>query len=220
MSQIVIAASDLKSVVARILQAKGMGAADAGVLADTIAWADQRGVGSHGIARLPMYLRIIDTGELDPVAVPEIRNAAAATFAIDGHKCAGPVAMKLALEEGARRARAFGVGFGIMRGATHTGAIGYYAHKAAEAGLAAIMLNGGPPNMAYHGARVASLATSPIAMGAPSNEGPVVLDMATATIANGRLQQDVRRHVDSAIRNRRDHCCQLHGRHSNFLPDR
>jgi len=41
--------------------------------------------------------------------------------------------------------------------------------------------------MAYHGARVASLGTSPIAMAVPSGNGPIVLDMATSTISNGKI---------------------------------
>ncbi len=184
-----IAADALKTVVAGILHARGMSEADAATLADVIVWADLRGMSSHGVQRLPMYLRILDSGEMDPKAAPTVDRRASAVFVVDGHKAAGPVAMKIALEEGERRAKAFGVGVAFMRSATHTGAIGYYAEKAAARGLAAIMMNGGPPNMAYHGAKVASLATSPIAMGVPSNEGPLVLDMATATIANGRLQQ-------------------------------
>ncbi len=188
-ANVLVAADALRAGISRILCARGMKATDAGALADTIVWADMRGIGSHGVARLPMYLRIIDNGEMDPKAVPTIEHKAGAIFVVDGHKCAGPVAMKLAMEEAARRARAHGLAMAVMRGATHTGAIGYYVHQAAEQGLVAIMFNGGPPNMAYHGARVASLATSPVAIGAPSSDGPIVLDMATATIANGRLQQ-------------------------------
>ena len=43
--------------------------------------------------------------------------------------------------------------------------------------------------MAYHGARIASLGTSPIAMAVPSGNGPIVLDMAASTISNGRILQ-------------------------------
>jgi ureidoglycolate dehydrogenase (NAD+) len=95
--------------------------------------------------------------------------------------------MMAALEEAERRARAHGIGMGVVSAATHTGAIGRYAYRAAERGLAAIIFNAGPPNMAYHGARVPSLATSPIAIGVPSEGDPLVLDMATSLVANGKL---------------------------------
>ena len=47
----------------------------------------------------------------------------------------------------------------------------------------------GPAFVAYHGARVASVGTSPIAIGVPGGERPVVLDMATSTISNGKIMQ-------------------------------
>ncbi len=186
---ILVAAEDLRACVALMLHARGMTEDSAQTLADVVVWADLRGVSSHGVQRLPMYFRILETGEMDGKAVPVIESRAGAVFIVDGQKCAGPVAMKLALEEGAERARKFGIAVASMHSATHTGAIGYYAQKAAAQGLAAIMFNGGPPNMAYHGAKTPSLATSPIAMAVPSLEGELLLDMATATIANGRLQQ-------------------------------
>jgi ureidoglycolate dehydrogenase (NAD+) len=47
----------------------------------------------------------------------------------------------------------------------------------------------GIPLMAYHGARVRSVSTSPLAIGVPTGRGPVVLDMATSVAALGRLVQ-------------------------------
>ena len=187
-----ISAERLTAFMCSLFTGRGMGQAQAQALADVLVWADLRGVSSHGMARLSMYLRFLDDGQMDPKATPEIDSRAPALFVVKGNRCAGPLAMKLALEEAGKRARAFGVSTAIISGTTHTGAIGRYAHAAAEQGFAAIMLNSGPPNMAYHGARVKSLATSPIAIGLPTMEGPLVLDMATATIANGRLQQAVR----------------------------
>lgn len=164
-----------------------MGAADAAETAEVIVWADRRGTPSHGIARAPLYLDVIDRGAMDPKAVPVIDSRAGAVFILDAKRCAGPVAMKRAVEEAARRAKAHGTAVGVVAGATHTGAIGYYAEWAAERGFAAIFLNCGTPNMAYHGARAAGLGTSPIAIAVPGANGPVVLDMATSLVANGKL---------------------------------
>jgi ureidoglycolate dehydrogenase (NAD+) len=60
------------------------------------------------------------------------------------------------------------------------------------------MMNGGPPFMAYHGTRTAHLGTSPIAIAVPSGgsadesggeDDPLLLDLATAVVSNGRLRQ-------------------------------
>jgi ureidoglycolate dehydrogenase (NAD+) len=76
-----------------------------------------------------------------------------------------------------------------VRETTHTGAIGRYAQWIAEQNCAAVIMGAGPTLMAYHGTRVASLSTSPIAIAVPSGNGPIVLDMATSAIANGKILQ-------------------------------
>jgi len=43
--------------------------------------------------------------------------------------------------------------------------------------------------MAYHGLRVRSMATSPIAIAVPNGNGTILLDMATSTISNGKILQ-------------------------------
>ena len=87
------------------------------------------------------------------------------------------------------RAKKIGVCFGLVRETTHTGAIGRYAQWIAEQGCAAVLMGAGPTLMAYHGTRVASLSTSPIAIAVPSGNGPILLDMASSAIANGKILQ-------------------------------
>ena len=184
-----ISADSLSNFVARLFQAKGMSAADAKSVAEVVTWADQRGTASHGISRVPMYLDVIGRGDMDVAAVPTIDSRAGAVFVLDGHKAAGAVSMKRAVEEAARRAKAHGVAVGVVINTTHTGALGHYIEWAAQRGFAAIFFNCGPPNMAYHGTRAPGLGTNPIAIGAPGENGPVILDMATSLIANGKLIQ-------------------------------
>jgi ureidoglycolate dehydrogenase (NAD+) len=114
-----------------------------------------------------------------------------ATFVLDCAKAAGPVSMLAAATQAIDIADKYGVGVGIVSDAAHTGAIGRYAHWIAERGYAALVMVAGPLFMAYHGAKVTSLATSPIAIGIPGPEDrdPLVLDMATSVTAAGRIRQ-------------------------------
>ena len=87
-------------------------------------------------------------------------------------------------------ARETGIAWAGVRGTVHTGAIGYYTSLALEAGMVGIGIVAGIPNMAYHGARGIGVATSPISIAIPAERHPaLVLDMATAVMALGRLQQ-------------------------------
>jgi len=100
------------------------------------------------------------------------------------------VPMIMAADEAMRRARIFGVATGVVCRSAHTGAVGYYVQRAARQGFVAMVIGSGPPLMAYHGARAASLSTSPLSIGVPGGpDGAIVLDMATSVASNGKLKQ-------------------------------
>lgn len=98
-----------------------------------------------------------------------------------------------AAEEAVSRARTTGIAAVGVRRTVHTGAIGYYVSKIAEQGLVGIGFVTGMPNMAYTGVKGAAVATSPLAIAVPaaasSAHAPLLLDMATATIALGKIRQ-------------------------------
>jgi ureidoglycolate dehydrogenase (NAD+) len=187
--KIVVGHEDLKRFIRDVLIIAGASDADAATFADGLVWANLRGVDGHGVSRLPRYLKYIDSGEIDVKAQPELIADRAATFMIDGHHGFGPVAAMWASALAVERAKKAGVCYGLVRETTHTGAIGRYAQWIAERDCATIVIGAGQTLMAYHGARVASLGTSPIAIAVPSGKGPIVLDMATSTISNGKILQ-------------------------------
>ena len=180
---------ELARFIRDVLVARGARATDAVIVADGLTWANLRGGDGHGVSRLPHYVAIIKRGEIDPQAQAVRVHDAAATFMFDGGHGFGPVAVTAAAALAVERAKTLGVCFGLVRATTHTGAIGRYAQWIAERGCAALIVVAGVPMMAYHGARAASLGTSPIAIAVPSGKGPIVLDMATSTISNGKILQ-------------------------------
>jgi ureidoglycolate dehydrogenase (NAD+) len=185
----VVGPEELGRFIRDVLVAAGAAAADAAAVADGLVWANLRGIDGHGVSRLPRYLNIIKRGEIDPKARPRLILDRAAAFVLDSGHGFGPVAAMQAAALAVERAKAAGVCYGLVRETTHTGAIGRYAQWMAERGCVAIIMGAGPALMAYHGARVASMATSPIAIAVPSGRGPIVLDMATSTISNGKILQ-------------------------------
>jgi ureidoglycolate dehydrogenase (NAD+) len=187
--RIVVGHEELARFIREVLVAKGASAADAASVADGLVWANLRGVDGHGVARLSSYLTLIERGEIDPKAQPRLVQDRGAVFVLDGCFGFGPPAMMQAIAIAAERARTLGVGFGLVRETTHTGAVGRYAQWLAERGCAALIMVSGPAFVAYHGARVPSIGTSPIAIAVPSGGGPIVLDMATSTISNGTIIQ-------------------------------
>ncbi|MGC1778908.1 MAG: Ldh family oxidoreductase [Xanthobacteraceae bacterium] len=180
---------ELGRFIRDVLVAHGARGADAAVVADGLVWANLRGGDGHGVSRLPRYVKLLADGEIDTKAAPRLTHDRGATFVIDCGHGFGPVAVMQAAALAIERAKQLGVCFGLIRETTHTGAIGRYAQWIAERGCAAVLMGAGPALMAYHGARVASMGTSPIALAVPSGKGPIVLDMATSTISNGKILQ-------------------------------
>jgi len=189
-SKVRVGAEDLRALVTGIFAARGMREPDAGAVAGALVWANLRGIDSHGVSRVPRYLELFDKGESVPGAQPAVERPRAAIAIVDAHAAPGPVAMNRAVAEAISGARECGVGWASVRGTVHTGAIGYYTSQAAEAGMAAVGVVAGMPTMAYAGAHGAAVATSPLSVAVPAGRHPaVLLDMATAVMALGRIAQ-------------------------------
>ncbi len=183
-------ADDLRALVAGIFTARGTREADAAAVADALVWANLRGIDSHGVSRVPRYIELFEAGEAVADAVPTVTRPRAAIAIVDAHAAPGPVAMNSAADEAVAAARECGVGWASVRGTVHTGAIGYYTSRVADARMAAVGVVAGVPNMAYAGARGAAVATSPLSVAVPAGRHELVLlDMATAVIALGRIAQ-------------------------------
>jgi LDH2 family malate/lactate/ureidoglycolate dehydrogenase len=186
---IVVDHAELGRFIGDALVAKGARAEHAAVVAEGLVWANLRGVDGHGVSRLPAYLKMIEHGGIDVKTNPRLLQAGGATFVVDGGRGFGPVAMMQAIAVAAERAGEAGACFGLVRDTTHTGAIGRYVQWLAQRGCAALIMGAGPAFVAYHGTRVASLGTSPIAIAVPAGDRPIVLDMATSAVSNGAIMQ-------------------------------
>ncbi|MFG2944632.1 Ldh family oxidoreductase [Streptomyces adustus] len=185
-----VPADDLRAFSAALLEKGGLGPEHARTTADVAVWAALRGVESHGIARVPAYLDLLAKGVANADARISVEASTPAAAVLDADRAPGPVALTAAAAEAVDRARANGVAAVGVRGTVHTGAIGYYVSKIAEQGMVGIGFVAGMPNMGYTGVKGAAVATSPLAVAVPAEEhSPLLLDMATATIALGKIRQ-------------------------------
>jgi ureidoglycolate dehydrogenase (NAD+) len=180
---------ELESFTASLFIAKGMRADDAATLARVLVWADLRGTASHGVSRIGRYMEMIAAGELDTQARVALEDKGPSLLLMRASRAAGPISMTAMAEAAAERADKNGSCIGIVSMTTHTGAIGVYSEWLARRGFASIIAASGPPMMAYHGARIPSLSTSPIAMGVPRGDTPLILDMATSVVPMQKLLQ-------------------------------
>ncbi|MFJ8864675.1 Ldh family oxidoreductase [Streptomyces sp. NPDC102473] len=181
---------DLLEFAASLLEKGGLGAEDARTTADVFVWAARRGVDSHGTARVPAYLDLLAKGVANARPEITVESTTPAAAVLDADRAPGPVALTAAAKEAVSRARTHGIATVGVRRTVHTGAIGYYVSKIAEQGLVGIGFVSGMPNMGYTGVKGAAVATAPLAVAVPAgSRAPLLLDMATATVALGRIRQ-------------------------------
>ena len=182
-----ISADALTKLVSSIFVGTGMSAAPAGKVAEVLVWADLRGAPSHGVQRVPRYVEIIAQGDMNPRPDIKIVKDLPAAIIIDADRGPGQVSMMLAASEATKKARACGIGLALVRRTTHTAALGYYTRLAALEGIAAIAASASWPNMGYHGTAQVGVATNPFSIAVPRGDEPLVLDMATAVVALGKI---------------------------------
>jgi ureidoglycolate dehydrogenase (NAD+) len=190
-SPTVLVQSDrLHEFIATIFRAVGFSDDHAEIEADVLVWANLRGVDSHGIFRIPNYIRAIKSGDINPKPNLHVAHSQGASCIVEADRAPGPVTMTFAIDQAIAVAGEHAVGWALVRNTTHTGPMGYYARRAAERGMIGIVSSASRPIMAYHGTRVPTVSTNPIAISVPQADGmPLSLDMATAAIAWGKLTQ-------------------------------
>src|SRR5262249_52635938 len=106
---------DLARFIVAAFVAKEMAAEHARTIADALVWANLRGGDSHGVVRLPRYVDLIATGEMDPAARPTMALDYPTRFVLDGNRCAGPVAMMQASAAAVERTKLNGLCVGLVR---------------------------------------------------------------------------------------------------------
>lgn len=185
---VVVPHGAVRDLACGIFEALDVPAADAKQVADGLVWADLRGIDSHGIIRIPSYVMRLEKGIVNPRPDMRLVKDLPAAAVIDADLAHGQIALTFGMNKAMDKARAAGVGWIIVGRSTHSGAAGMYTRMAAEAGMIGVHMGTSQPNMAYHGARVGGVSTSPIAISVPREGGRILsLDMATAVAGVGKL---------------------------------
>ena len=161
--------------------------ANAAATARALIRAEADGQGGHGLSRVPSYAVQAKAGKVRGHAVPTVEDVRPGLFRVDaGYGFAYP-AFDLALPELVRRTRAQGIAACAVHRSHHFGVAGHHCETLAEQGLIAFVYGNAPKAMAPWGATEALLGTNPIAFAAPMDGAPLVIDMATTTVARGKI---------------------------------
>ncbi len=184
---ITVSLAELQERVRRVLISAGLSPDRATLGARLIAETDRDGVVTHGVARLPRFVEMVQAGVVVPAAVPERVLEAGALERWTGHRGPGNLAAFAMTERAMELAREHGVGAVGLGNTNHWQRGGTYGWQAADAGFALMAWTNTMPNLPPWGATSPALGNNPLVVAVPRRGGPVVLDMAMSQFSYGAL---------------------------------
>jgi len=186
---LIFSADDGRRFILSALGAAGMSQSDAETVADLMMLTDMRGIDTHGIARLPIYVRRLKSGAINKAPQIHIVEDAPATALVDGDNGMGHLVMSFAAKLAIEKAAACGIGWVGTRRSNHAGAAAPYAMMPLKHDMIGVYLAVAEVNhMAPSGGIEPMLGTNPVAIAIPAqDEAPIVHDVATTVASNGRV---------------------------------
>ncbi len=182
--------ADHRALLQSLLTAWGMRPDFAERTAEVMSWADLHGIDSHGISMVPNYYDRHKNGRVKMAAEPRIERQTPVSALLNADGGLGHEPSRQAMELAIEKARTIGMGVVCVTNSSHFGACGFYAKMAADAGMIGMVATSASMiQVAPTGGAQARLGTDPWAFAAPGRPGePFVLDMATTTVAAGRIR--------------------------------
>lgn len=182
----IISADALEAFCRRALVRAGLDEPGAKIVAQSLVDADLRGVSTHGVVRLPVYLRRVRAGLIRPSPVMRLERTGPATAILFGGHGAGQVVTQRAMAEAIQLAREAGIGCVAVTESHHFGAAAWFAMQALEHDMIGCAVSHADTGVAPFGAARGYLGTNPLSVAIPAgSETPIVLDMATSVVAFG-----------------------------------
>ena len=178
----------LEAYAASVFERVGMQRDDADFCAGALVQCDLWGKSSHGIMRLPHYVRRMRSGAVNTRPVTRNLHGSRAFRVIDGDNGMGLLVGRDAMLGAIGLAGEFDVGVVGAVHSNHFGAAALYARLAVDQGMAGIVMTNTAPKVVAPGGARPITGSNPLAIGVPSHgDFPFLLDLSMSTVAGGKL---------------------------------
>jgi (2R)-3-sulfolactate dehydrogenase (NADP+) len=187
-------AQELFQLARKALERAGAHAAMAEATAKHLIQAEEQGLPTHGMSRVPFYCAMLRNGRADGAAQPAMVADRAGVCLIDNRDGLPYASAEWAVREAIQRARRNGIAFAGIRNSAHVGVLGIHLLPVAEAGLVGFAFTNSPAAIPAWGGRKPVFGTNPVAAAFPrKGERPIVIDLALTTVVRGRIMMAMRK---------------------------
>jgi LDH2 family malate/lactate/ureidoglycolate dehydrogenase len=188
-NELVFSHQQLRDFTKEVFQFFGVPYEDAGLAADVLAYSDEHGIDSHGIARLKTYFDLLKIKRINPSPKIKIIREKASVATIDGDNGLGLVVGPKCMEIAMQKAKEHGSGWISVCHTNHYGAAGYYPVMALKEDLIGLSMTNTTKGVTPFRGAEKMLGTNPIAIAFPGlKEPPVVIDFASSAVSYGKVE--------------------------------
>jgi uncharacterized oxidoreductase len=187
---VTIQVQNLINFVAEVFAHSESSPEEAKRIATYLTTANLTGHDSHGVIRVPVYIRWKKMGSVVPNQTAEVVVDTPSLAVVDGKFGYGQTVTPQAVKIGIEKCKKAGLSAVALRNAGHIGRVGDWAEMAAAEGLVSIhFVNAaGSLLVAPYGGVEKRLSTAPYCVGIPRiGQDPIVLDFATSIVAEGKV---------------------------------
>lgn len=187
-NEIYVHHQDLHRFVSALFEETGLSPQNADFFAQSLVDINLWGIDSHGILRVPIYVKRLRSGACNPR--PEIKTVKSAITleVLTGDDGPGQIVGKAAMQRAIELARTYNIGMvGAMR-SNHFGAAATYTRMAAAEGMLGIAMTNVVQNVVAPGGSKPVIGNNPFSIAVPSyGEFPFVLDISLSAVSGGKL---------------------------------
>ncbi len=184
---VTVDATTLFDSMVRILRRNGAVQEDAVAQSTHLLEAELRGHPSHGLLRLPILVKRLRAGLIVSGLDPDTEWVTESVLRVDGRRGFGPTVARHAIALISERAASSGIAMATVAAANHIGMLAPYVDGLARSGLVGFALTTSEALVHPWGGTEGMVGTNPIAIGVPTGDEPLVLDMSTAAVSRGRI---------------------------------
>ncbi len=166
----------------------GFNDTDASLIAENMKEADLRGLSTHGVLRIPMYLERVKKGVLDQKAKPELAVETDSFSIWDAKNGMGVIASVKAMDMAISKAKEKGLYLSGVRNSNHFGAAAFYTMRASQQKMIGFCCSNTEPLMPAPSGAEKIVGNNPFSIAFPGGKNPdIVVDMAVSSVAIGKI---------------------------------